>query len=539
MTTLNDYTNVPAEHDKLISMSVQPIHIDLTPNWDRYFDSMRYFQYSNYGAIQDIVDNGVDAGADTIRVEITKVPKCRKNNIEKIIIADNGCGMSQNVLIEALKLGSNTTHNAGDLGRFGMGLITASISMARRLSVITRENASSPLLKGVFDVDAVKNTKSPCGVLCAASKDEHDLFDRLVNNESGTIVVLEKLDKLTSNHAYNFANTLRGKTNMARTYRLKIGEESIDFFVNNDKVIATDVSGWYEKDTIRFCTGWETAAYNGIDFKYRATYQPPKTLGSGGSVTGRARTAQGAVSIFRNGREIDFGKTFGIYKNTTNHTGFHVEFCFPAELDSALGIGVQKTNVNIEQGLLDTLTKLVAPMKTLATKAYKKYIVSGAFTALGKKQQSFADRLSNIDDIIVGLPPRPKKKKSSTSSMAKKVANKKIAKSGKTRSKKPNTSPYKWNFSLTEEWPSDDIMFEADMSMDDNEARMLIDIIINAKHPMVANHYLESDNQELMHKFISALAITKITCHDDHVGEFNKLFRDLSINLANFESSKF
>ena len=119
------------------------------PNPGRLVDSLRYLGYGNYEAIADLVDNSIDADANVISVRIQQ----RETQIQ-ILIADNGAGMDIGTLDEAMKLGSLTVRDMNsDLGKFGMGLVTASLSIARRCHVITR--AGKDCFSSAWDVDDI------------------------------------------------------------------------------------------------------------------------------------------------------------------------------------------------------------------------------------------------------------------------------------------------------------------------------------------------------------------------------------------------
>ena len=95
------------------------------PNAGRLIESLRYLGYGNYEAIADLVDNAVDAEAQHISVRVQQ-----RNNQPLISIADDGAGMTCEVLDQAMRLGSLTTRDLNsDLGKFGMGLVTASLSI--------------------------------------------------------------------------------------------------------------------------------------------------------------------------------------------------------------------------------------------------------------------------------------------------------------------------------------------------------------------------------------------------------------------------
>ena len=104
------------------------------PNAAILMSSLRHLGYSNHAAISDLIDNSLDADAQNIAVDVERV----KGDFV-ISIVDDGSGMDDHTLDEAMKLGSDTERNvASDFGLYGMGLVTASISIGRRLQVMTR-----------------------------------------------------------------------------------------------------------------------------------------------------------------------------------------------------------------------------------------------------------------------------------------------------------------------------------------------------------------------------------------------------------------
>src|SRR4051812_43143200 len=92
------------------------------PNARRTMEALRELGYDSYSSVLDILDNCIDAHATKIDISLTE-------QAGDIVIAldDDGAGMDEETLIEALRLGSDTERDPGDLGKFGMGLVTASI----------------------------------------------------------------------------------------------------------------------------------------------------------------------------------------------------------------------------------------------------------------------------------------------------------------------------------------------------------------------------------------------------------------------------
>ena len=100
-------------------------------------NSMRAMGYSFESALADIVDNSVAAGAGRIEIICPTADDAEPY----ICILDNGHGMSRDKLIESMRYACRNPDNErakGDLGRFGLGMKTASLSQCRRLTVVSK-----------------------------------------------------------------------------------------------------------------------------------------------------------------------------------------------------------------------------------------------------------------------------------------------------------------------------------------------------------------------------------------------------------------
>lgn len=168
--------------------------VSLPPFAPVLLESMRAIGYDAAAALADIVDNSVTAGAR--RVQIRFDPGSPK----AVVIVDDGIGMTAGELVEAMRHGSRSPTEArqtNDLGRFGLGLKTASMSQCRRLTVVTRRNDVTTGM--VWDLDAVvKSGDWTVGLLEQAEIEQTPFFALLSSQSSGTLVAWEKLDRLAA-----------------------------------------------------------------------------------------------------------------------------------------------------------------------------------------------------------------------------------------------------------------------------------------------------------------------------------------------------
>ncbi len=163
------------------------------PNASTLINSMRSIGYDFESAVADIIDNSLSAKAKLISLFY---PTETESELYFQVI-DDGEGMNRDELIEAMKFGTekNQERSKDDLGRFGLGLKTASISQCRRFSVISkRYNYVNGFC---WDLDIVKETSTWDMI----ELQENDImkipnYNKVKEWNTFTIVYWEKIDKL-------------------------------------------------------------------------------------------------------------------------------------------------------------------------------------------------------------------------------------------------------------------------------------------------------------------------------------------------------
>lgn len=168
------------------------IEINHPPDAPSLLEAMRSIGYSLESALADIVDNSISARAGTVGIEFRPEP------IPYVAIVDDGCGMTQHELELAMRHGSTNpslTRNEHDLGRYGLGLKTASLSQCRRLTVISLK--SGKLSGYCWDLDRVL-LRQAWTLLKLERREMLTLphVDQLLTQASGTIVLWQELDRL-------------------------------------------------------------------------------------------------------------------------------------------------------------------------------------------------------------------------------------------------------------------------------------------------------------------------------------------------------
>lgn len=164
---------------------------ELPPKASAMIEAMRDIGYSLESAVADIIDNSITARASHVDVRFGW-----RNDHPWIAIVDDGFGMSPEVLREAMRPGTRNpleTRSKDDLGRFGLGLKTASFSQCRSLTVVTRQGGVESVAR--WDLDHVALTDRwtllrPSGAEVQALP----CIDML--GPSGTLVLWESIDRI-------------------------------------------------------------------------------------------------------------------------------------------------------------------------------------------------------------------------------------------------------------------------------------------------------------------------------------------------------
>lgn len=171
---------------------------DATPHAASLIEGMRDFGYTLETAMADVVDNSVTAKASKVEILAETA-----TDEPWIAIVDNGTGMAEPELIEAMRPGTRNPlqkRKEHDLGRFGLGLKSASFSQCRQLTVITRKDGQTAA--ATWDLDKVAETNDWCVDL---EDDLSDIPAAMRLPETGTIVLWRKLDRLSTNFRHHAA----------------------------------------------------------------------------------------------------------------------------------------------------------------------------------------------------------------------------------------------------------------------------------------------------------------------------------------------
>lgn len=203
-------------------------------------ESLRSVGYTLPSAIADIVDNSIAAGARCIKINFHW--SGLRSHVE---ITDDGSGMTEDGLRQAMRAGSyNPLHDRHpkDLGRFGLGLKTASFSQCRNLCVVTKVRGGS-LCARTWDLDALSNcTEWRLLLGCSTAANE---ANKTVNTaKCGTAVVWSKLDRIVGSEQVGSAVAQsrfndgidQVREHLSLTFHRFLEDGSVKIYINDNAV---------------------------------------------------------------------------------------------------------------------------------------------------------------------------------------------------------------------------------------------------------------------------------------------------------------
>lgn len=220
--------------------------LEVTPYAPAFIESMRAVGYSLESAVADIVDNSISARATSVRIQF------RPFDNPYVAIIDNGNGMMPQDLTEAMRHGGRSpldVRSPHDLGRFGLGLKTASLSQCRKLTVVSYKDKT--LAARCWDLDLVAERKA--WMLRVPDSDEEirrlPHVEEIIRQRRGTVVLWQDLDRLAAGEV-SVESALDSKMDRVREHlavtfhRYLSGEPGLtrlNIEINNNPVSPVDI----------------------------------------------------------------------------------------------------------------------------------------------------------------------------------------------------------------------------------------------------------------------------------------------------------
>ena len=360
----------------------------LPPDPSRLIEGLRDTGYDFNTALADIVDNSVDAKASKIKVWL----RMDLDGDVTVSVADDGHGMDEESLLNAMTYGAKSKKDKSALGKFGLGLKTASTAFCRRLSVVTRAKADGEVLKATWDIDHVVKKKEWEVLLDKPSKEEIALLDEAAKSGPGTLIIWEKVDRLLKdyeNSAGQPARTALKKIaqgfdeHAAMVYQRFLDPKderarNIELVVNGAAVESWDPF-CKTNDNAEIVAEKKVPVDLGEDeeasFTIRATVLPRREEFENVAAANAARLATNTqgIYVYRENRLIHAHDWLGMFSKEPHFSLLRVEFSFNHRLDGAFQVDIKKSRILLKDELYNyVLNKFLPGPRRAAEERYRK-----------------------------------------------------------------------------------------------------------------------------------------------------------------------
>ena len=339
-------------------------------------NAMRDNGYKNAAyAIAELIDNSIQAEAKSVELLCVEseeqLVQRRRRRIRQVAVLDNGAGMDAEVLRQAIQFGNGTRLNdRSGIGRFGMGLPSASISQCRRLEVWTWQSGSDRPLHTYLDLGEIERGEIQ-EVPAPAEKPIPEFWRQAGQSfgPTGTLVVWSELDRCTwrtarsiiSNSEFVVGRMYRKFIDSGQTaIRMATFLEGIPQSESEDYSLANDPSylmpntstpePYHDKPMFeKYGEAWEVKpkiAFNGehheVAIRFTVASENARKPSATGLQAGRQPHGVHAgknvgVSVMRAGRELELDQSW-IVSYDPRERWWGVEVEFPPSLDEVFGV---------------------------------------------------------------------------------------------------------------------------------------------------------------------------------------------------------
>lgn len=352
--------------------------LEVTPYAPAFIESMRAVGYSPESAIADLVDNSISAGATSVKIQF------RPFDNPYLAIIDNGEGMTSEELTEAMRHGGRSPldiRSPHDLGRFGLGLKTASLSQCRKLTVISYKDES--LEARCWDLNLVAERKAWILRVLDSNKEILALphVNEIVHQGCGTVVLWQNFDRLAAGEV-SVESALNSKIDQVREHlavtfhRYLSGEPGLmrlSIEINNNPVSPIDIFLASHKATQHLYE--EVFSVDGHEIRVQPYILPHISKLSAGDL----RLAGGEEGlrhnqgfyIYRNRRLIIRGTWFRLARAEELTKLARVRVDIPNALDDLWTLDIKKSSAHPPEIVRRNLSRTVERIAERSRQTYK------------------------------------------------------------------------------------------------------------------------------------------------------------------------
>ena len=355
-----DYSNIP-------STSAEPEASSM-------IETFRAIGYSIETSIADIIDNSITAGAKNVWIDYEW-----KGSKTTLSIFDDGKGMNNEQLIQAMRPGSRNPleeRSSNDLGRFGLGLKTASFSQSRKFTVFSKAKDYKPVF-WTWDLDYVNQIKA--WKLIRHIPNEKNWIQKIENFETGTCVVWWDLDRLTKDTSEDnevakskFLGIMDSlKSHLSMVFQ-RYMDEGLKIYLRQREIKSWDpfmigIDGLQTKPETRLEGG--LIRIKGFVLPHRSKLSAEQyNYGKGPK---DSWTAHQGFYVYRNRRLLVAGDWLGLFKKEVHYDLCRIQIDLPNKFDEDWQIDIKKSIARTPSIYREQLLSLAKEVRNQAVEVYR------------------------------------------------------------------------------------------------------------------------------------------------------------------------
>jgi hypothetical protein len=344
----------------------------LEPDPQGMFQAVSRIGYQIQESLADLIDNSIDAEATKVLIRFFR----DGDRLTDLAVVDNGNGMTSAELQEAMRFGSKNKKGSSELGKYGMGLKSASFNQANTLVVVSKK--ASTVSGRQWTVESIKDGWK-------LEKLDQAWTTGLINrdwgpvdtSEKGTVVLWERIHRFQAADTANKTFTVLQKTmnqHLGLVFHRFLLDGRLEIYMD-----LQDISGFTgvrmkvvplnpfpkKSGDKRYPADFHSQLGTHGDLDFRAYIWPPNTPDPEYKLGGNVSQRQGFY-FFRNDRLIQAGGWNGWRNDAEPHSSLaRVEINLPPEFDDAFAISVQKNGVDAPPGFISAVEAARAGRSTL------------------------------------------------------------------------------------------------------------------------------------------------------------------------------
>ncbi len=344
-----------------------------TPEAASMIETFRAIGYNLETAIADIIDNSISANARYIYLN-----RIWRGGKSIITIKDDGDGMNSDEIIQAMRPGAQnplSDRSETDLGRFGLGLKTASFSQCRKLSVLSKRRNESPAFWS-WDLDYVAQ-RDKWELLQWIPEEFKEELDSLL---SGTLVVWSDLDRVLppetaetdDNAKRKFSDSLdKVKNHIAMTFHRFIEDKTVKIFWGEHEITAwnpfcPNESKMQEQPTESINGGVRMKGYvlpHKNNFSSEQAYKKAEGM--------LGYPAQQGFYVYRGKRLLLAGDWLGLFRKEEHYKLVRIQIDLPNKLDTEWQIDIKKSKAYPPIACQEQLRAYAKSVRSIGSEVYR------------------------------------------------------------------------------------------------------------------------------------------------------------------------